>query len=279
MARETILWFTLPNNTVAGDEHLMAVLGRRFAIRVVHTPSAIASALSSGKATALFFDLDVPVRNDLILISQIKRAHPSTPIFMLSRLLSKELPVWAFRAGVRDFFAKPAEPELVLKKVEACSAFLKKKEERRGAKVSPVQSFLIDITRTAKSIRQPLQAVLRLVEENYNRKISLADAADLVSMNQFQLCRMLKKETGLSFKEYLIEFRLECAEALLLRSSAPITEIAWSSGFGDLSNFQRLFRKKNGLSPREYRKKQQTVNSFLIQESPLFHSKKSETEA
>ena len=67
------------------------------------------------------------------------------------------------------------------------------------------------------------------------------------------ISRIIKKETGHTFKELLQTKRLELACVLLEHSNAPIADIALSVGYDNTSFFHRIFRRIYGCSPREYR--------------------------
>ena len=63
----------------------------------------------------------------------------------------------------------------------------------------------------------------------------------------------MQKSIGRSFKTALIEIRVSHACRLLLETDQPILDIAYASGFANLSNFNRRFKELKGRSPREYR--------------------------
>jgi AraC-like DNA-binding protein len=66
----------------------------------------------------------------------------------------------------------------------------------------------------------------------------------------------VKKETGVSAKQYIINRLMTEARRLLQLSELPVSEIAWKLGFGDSSYFIRLFRNETGISPLAFRKRQ-----------------------
>jgi len=66
-------------------------------------------------------------------------------------------------------------------------------------------------------------------------------------------CKFFKKVTGSTFKEYLVNIRIDKAKELLLKSNTSITDIAYQVGFKNLSYFYRSFKKSLKLNPSEYR--------------------------
>ncbi|MFO8026944.1 MAG: AraC family transcriptional regulator [Opitutales bacterium] len=99
------------------------------------------------------------------------------------------------------------------------------------------------ITRAAKLIRQ-----------RHRESICLGDVASAVELSRERLSRLFHETLGITYSEYLVQVRLASARQLLKESDAPITEVAYESGFQSLSQFNRHFAKLEGLSPREFRK-------------------------
>jgi len=83
--------------------------------------------------------------------------------------------------------------------------------------------------------------------------LRLPDVARHCGMSGGHFSRRFHHATGLTFREYLTQARVEHARSLLLEGSQSITEIAFASGFQSLSQFHRAFRKAHGCSPRALR--------------------------
>lgn len=104
-----------------------------------------------------------------------------------------------------------------------------------------------------KDIR-PVREVKAYLEENYHQEISLNDLADMVSLNASYLSALFKKETGMTYTEYVMFCRLEKAKELLADTGKSIAEIADAVGYHDTRHFSKLFTRNIGLKPSEYRK-------------------------
>ena len=89
---------------------------------------------------------------------------------------------------------------------------------------------------------------------NYNQDISLKKMAEAVGINPFYLSHLFRKEMGISFLEYLTSVRISIAKKLLQQTSLSIIEICLEVGYQDPSHFAKIFRKKEGIRPTEYRK-------------------------
>lgn len=96
------------------------------------------------------------------------------------------------------------------------------------------------------------------MEQNYSKDLTLSQVAGLSCVSVYNFCRLFKKATDNTFVEYLNYIRLKEAEKLLLFTDRSVGDIALDVGFASLSYFNRLFKKKNQLSPLPYRKQNRT---------------------
>jgi AraC-like DNA-binding protein len=99
-----------------------------------------------------------------------------------------------------------------------------------------------------------LDLVLGYLRKNKNGSVTLDEAAAVAKMSPKSFCRFFKANTGKTLVDYLHELRIGEACRLLLETDATISEIAFECGFNNLSNFNRRFRERKGMSPREYRR-------------------------
>lgn len=99
--------------------------------------------------------------------------------------------------------------------------------------------------------------------ENYEKPITLADAANLIGMTETSFSRFFKKQTGRSFVESLNNIRLGKASRMLVDTTDSVVEISLNCGFNNLSNFNRIFKKKKGCTPGEFRNNYKQSRIFL----------------
>lgn len=95
--------------------------------------------------------------------------------------------------------------------------------------------------------------VKNYINQNYQNEIRLADVASLAGMSPSAFSRFFKLHTGRNLSEYIIDMRLGYASRMLVDSTHSIAEIGYGCGFNNLSNFNRIFKKKKGCSPSEFR--------------------------
>lgn len=100
---------------------------------------------------------------------------------------------------------------------------------------------------------QQLQQIFDYVGEHYASEISMAELAEAYHISYSYFSKLFTKMTGQTFVEYLNSVRLSAAERLLITTEMNVTEIAYATGFSDLSYFTRRFTQKNQMSPRRYR--------------------------
>lgn len=101
---------------------------------------------------------------------------------------------------------------------------------------------------------EKIKMILKHVEEHYAEHITIDDMAALTFYSKSHFMKFFRTHMGISFIEYLNDYRLTIAERLLKTSDASILEIAQMSGFDNLSYFNRLFKRKYGQSPGRQRR-------------------------
>jgi AraC-like DNA-binding protein len=102
---------------------------------------------------------------------------------------------------------------------------------------------------------QGLQKVIEFIMQNFQKKIQMKDLLDIANMSSTTFSVFFKKNYNMTFSEYLLKVRIGYACNLLTDSSRSISQISFDAGFENLSNFNRLFKKAKGITPKEFRKK------------------------
>lgn len=99
-----------------------------------------------------------------------------------------------------------------------------------------------------------LKDVISFVNENYQDKITVKQAADIAKISPYHFCRVFKDAVGRTFNEYVQLYRVSKAEELLKETDLPITRIAEIAGFGSIHYLDELFKRHRGCTPMQYRK-------------------------
>lgn len=92
------------------------------------------------------------------------------------------------------------------------------------------------------------------LDENYTKKITLDDLAERYFINKFYLTRVFKEQFGVSIMDYLLSVRITEAKNMLRFTELSAEQIGIDCGIGDVYYFSRVFKKKEGIGIREYRK-------------------------
>jgi AraC-like DNA-binding protein len=104
---------------------------------------------------------------------------------------------------------------------------------------------------------EPLQKWL--LDQYSDPDCSAQKTAEALKLSERKIGELVKEHTGLGFREYLVHLRLKEAKRLLVESEVQIQQVALLAGFGHISHFNRVFKDKEGLSPREWRQKQKAA--------------------
>ncbi len=97
--------------------------------------------------------------------------------------------------------------------------------------------------------------ILLYVDSHYTEDISLSGIAKVLFMSPSYIGQLFKKETGITFVQYLTQKRLEDAKQMLTSTDMLVTDISASVGFNDYFYFCRIFKKNTQLTPMQYRQK------------------------
>lgn len=100
---------------------------------------------------------------------------------------------------------------------------------------------------------QLVKDTVEYINRHFKEKLKLSDIAAIFHVNQSYLSTLLKQELGKSFTDYLTGIRLGEAKRLLMESSLNLTQIAYRCGFEDQSYFSKVFRRVEGIAPKDYR--------------------------
>jgi AraC-like DNA-binding protein len=98
-----------------------------------------------------------------------------------------------------------------------------------------------------------LKSAIEFMRDNYAKDIRLSDIAAVSDISAKYFCRFFKKMTDKTPIEYLVDYRIERASKMLISGNMPVTEIALSCGFNDLSYFIKTFKRYKGVSPLKFR--------------------------
>lgn len=248
MAALSLLWVDLRAKQSSPD--LCSSLPRAYVAQRITRPCDVLPRMDMTRPWAVCFEYDFPRTHELQVLADAKRHQDTTPIILLTSSHSDQIAHWALRACVWEHLIKPLSVRSI------CNCLM---TAYRAANVmmpvvaSPIRNESSRVLEGELADDRLFQ-VISYVAANYMEKISLVTVARMCGLSSFQFSRNFKKTKGVTFRDFVIDFRIERAAQSLRASRTSVTEIAFEVGFNDLSYFARMFRRRFGVAPCQYRK-------------------------
>lgn len=98
-----------------------------------------------------------------------------------------------------------------------------------------------------------IKTIMKFIELNYGEPVTIEKMADICNISRSHFMKFFKNSIGMSFVNYLNDYRLLMAARMLETSDSSITDIAGKCGFDNISYFNRLFKKKYHMTPKQIR--------------------------
>ena len=108
-----------------------------------------------------------------------------------------------------------------------------------------------------------IEAVFNYMRTNFNQEVTLSEVSKIAGMTDVSFSRFIKKRTGKTFIDSLNEIRLGHATRMLIDTSETISEIAYKCGFNNLSYFNRLFKSRKNMTPKQFREQYSGTRTFI----------------
>ncbi|MDP4097364.1 response regulator [Paenibacillus sp. P96] len=103
--------------------------------------------------------------------------------------------------------------------------------------------------------KRAIRDIIKYIEQHYTSELSLQDIAGRFFVSREYISRKFKQEFGINFSDYLSKYRIDKAKLLMLNPNLKISQIAEMVGIHDVKYFSKVFKKQEGVSPKEYRHK------------------------
>lgn len=124
-------------------------------------------------------------------------------------------------------------------------------------------SFNTSNTESSNYHSRRIEKTLEYMNKNFDKQISLSEVAKIANMSDVSFSRFFKQRTGNTFVDSQTQIRLGHASRLMIETTQSVAEIAYKCGFNNISNFNRIFKKKKGCTPKEFRESFSGTRIFI----------------
>ncbi|MEW5894208.1 MAG: ATP-binding protein [Candidatus Omnitrophota bacterium] len=190
-------------------------------------------------------DIDLVILDEMLshergteILPRLRQIAPHLPVILLTGYSSKDIAVDALRAQAADYLEKPLNPK----------------------KYGIIRSYFTSVPRDTdgsftNGFEGKIEWVKRYLCKNYDKRVRLKDVAEGVCWSTKYLSRIFKEHMGSSFSEYKLGIKIEKAKEWLQSDGRTIDQISLKLGYENTDSFVKIFKKFNGCTPSEYRKK------------------------
>ncbi|RRD93875.1 response regulator [Clostridiales bacterium COT073_COT-073] len=190
-------------------------------------------------------DIEMPIMDGVEMVRMLKSKNIQTEYIFLTAHQKFTYVHSALKLDVADYLLKPFQYQE-----------LKESIEKVRLKLSPENmdqetAFYEDKISTRNNY---VKEAITYVREHYADEISNITVAEHLNINSMYFCRLFKKETGYTFGQYVINYRIHVAAGLLSNFDLRVSEVAEQVGIMDSNYFSQIFKKIMGMTPREYQK-------------------------
>ena len=156
-----------------------------------------------------------------------------------------------------------------LTEILLCFDFCRKKPDLSAVPKLMLQTMLVEISYLCQQNIEPrydryVNSAIAYLKGHSTEVVHVADVAAEVGLHPAYLQRIFKDRMHMSLMEYLVQYRVRKARRLLCSTSFPIIEIAMECGFSSRQHFSRCFHEHEGMTPSEYRRRNQIPSSEIL---------------
>ena len=208
-------------------------------------------------------DVMMPEIDGVTMVQTIKSMPEwkRIPVMMLTALNTDKVKLQALTIGVDDYLTKPFSVQELMVRIQNL-LFNHQKRIDWNVKTDSEESSTFAVNEINKTDKAFLQNIREIIEDfPVDKNLTVDILAEQVFFSSKQLSRKLKALTGFSTAKYIKEVKLIKAKDLLEEGSGEsISEIAYKSGFDNLTTFSAVFKKRFGAPPSKYLRKSKISN-------------------
>ncbi|MDO4292890.1 MAG: response regulator [Eubacteriales bacterium] len=201
------------------------------------------------KPDLIISDIQMPGLDGIELISRVREAKLDAEVVIISGYSEFEYARAGLQYGCADYLLKPVYEEELL----SCLKKVEKRLNRRRLNEEGDGGTETEGERPWQSEGKTAQEMLVYLRKHY-ATVTQQLLAENFGMSVSAVSQIIKKNTGKSYSDHLLEARIQKAQQLLKDTDRSIEEIAEQVGYGDYFYFMKVFKKATGISPSAYRR-------------------------
>lgn len=209
-------------------------------------PTAALAVIEANPPDVVITDIRMLEINGIELIRYLRDRGIDSKVAIVSGLTEFEYARDAIRYDVFDYLLKPVDEEqadvLLTHLMESFSCRESEPSESAQEEDEEDSAF---------------SQMLAYIDKNYTSRLYLKDLAEAYHFNANYCCTLFQTQTGMTFSHYIISKRMEKASRLLETKDLSVGRIAELVGYNDYFYFNKLFKKKIGVTPAEFRRTRQ----------------------
>ena len=173
------------------------------------------------------------------------------------RLLDRSTQALELRGKIKNYITtklkQMGDERAAQRLLSILDILIKLSESNEAKQILPIKYTTNQTTNTRDTER--IHKVFEFIMRNYTQEIYVPEVASMLNMSDASFSRYFKHHTRKTFSDYVTEVRINHSCRLLMQGDDNISQISYSSGFQNLSNFYRHFKKFTGVIPKDYRKR------------------------
>ncbi len=240
------------------NAHLQKELKPNFRILTAENGLVAVDILAKENVSLVISDVMMPEMNGYELCKRIKSdiVFSHIPVILLTALSDDKQRMYGIASGADEFIQKPFNIEEVKLRIVR---LLEERARLRNAFAQELQSPAASGLKTDKAESMDelfMRKFMALIEESYpDSNFSIEKASEMLGLSRVHLYRKVKELTGVTPTDFLRNYRLKQAAALLRQKDCNVNEAAYATGFSSPPYFSKCFKAVYNITPTEYQEK------------------------
>jgi two-component system, response regulator YesN len=235
----------------------MYLLKDEFAVTAVPSGRKAVEIVKAGSEIDLItLDYRLEDITGIDTLREIRAINDIVPVLFITGFGSEDVAVTAFQNGVDDYIKKPFGYFELRDKIMSLIPNKNDGTRTRGSLENGKETIARQREKSACSASNyyKIQRALKFINDNFMENLGRDEVAKEACMVPTYFSKIFKEITGRGFRDYLNDCRITRAKEILINGSRlPITDIALALGYGDITTFERIFKKSVGMAPLQFR--------------------------